>query len=145
LPRLSTLEVSKYDLKIEEYYNPWKPFKLDSTQCFIIDIKKSKIKLNNEVINYGSLKSKITQALEKKPDLIVLYNVSDNSEYQDYITTLDIVYNSIIKLRNEYLLKKYNIEYNELDYSNVDKIKDAKKKYPFIFLNIENAEFKNYL
>ncbi|NQY29893.1 MAG: hypothetical protein HRT69_10515 [Flavobacteriaceae bacterium] len=139
LPRLSTKEISKYNLKIDEFYNPWTPYKLDSSKCLIINIEKSKIIINNEVVNHDNLKAKIISASKKDPELIVLYNVSDNSEYQDYITTLDIVYNSIIELRNEYLLDKYNIEYSML--TNSDEIKEAKKKIPFIFLNIENFEF----
>jgi biopolymer transport protein ExbD len=141
LPPLLDKDLKEYGIETKEYILPPAPAKFDKNHSLLIEIGNNNIKINNVAINKIELKKKIQEKLTTDSKFNISYTFTDNAVYQDYINTLDIVYNSIIDLRKTYLKNKYNIEYYSTDYDDREKIKESKEKFRFVFFNIDNAEY----
>jgi biopolymer transport protein ExbD len=141
LPPLLDKDLKDYGINANEYILPPAPAKFDKNHSLLIEIGKNIIKINNVTINKNNLKKIIQEKLTTDSEFNISYTFTENAVYQDYIYTLDIVYNSIIDLRKTYLKNKYNIDYSSTDYDDREKIKESKEKFRFIFFNIDNAEY----
>jgi biopolymer transport protein ExbD len=140
LPPLLEKDLNEYGIEPKEYILPPAPAKLDKEHTLLIEIGNNNIKINNVIVNEENLKREIQERVKTDSEFNVSYTFTDNSVYQDYINTFDLVYNSIIELRKDYLKKKYNIDYYSNDYDNRGKLKESKEKFRFAFFNIDNAE-----
>ncbi|MDV7187947.1 hypothetical protein R3X25_11700 [Lutibacter sp. TH_r2] len=139
LPPLLDKDLKEYGINSKEYILPPAPAKFDINHSLLIEIGKSSIKINNKTINKNDLKKTIQEKLTADSEFNVSYTFTENAVYQDYIYTLDIVYNSIIELRKVYLKNKYNIDYYSTIYDDREKIKESKEKFRFIFFNNDNS------
>ena len=140
LPPLLDKDLKEYGIEPKEYILPPAPAKFDKNHSLLIEIGKNNIKVNNVTINKNDLKKKIQEKLTTDSEFNISYTFTDNAVYQDYINTLDIVYNSIIDLRKTYLKNKYNIDYYSTVYDDREKIKESREKFQFIFFNLDNSE-----
>jgi hypothetical protein len=65
--------------------------------------------------------------IRNHPDYIASYDWKNTTKYSEYIATIDMVMNVISKLRNEYTLEKFNLNFSEISDTNQ---KEARNKYP---------------
>jgi hypothetical protein len=65
--------------------------------------------------------------IRNHPDYIASYDWKNTTKYSEYIATIDMVMNVISKLRNEYTLEKFNLNFAEISDTNQ---KEARNKYP---------------
>lgn len=140
LPPILEKDLNEYGIEPKEYILPSAPAKFDKEHTLLLEIGNNNIKINNLTINEDNLKKKIKERLITDSKFNISYSFTDNSVYQDYINTIDIVYNSIIDLRKTYIKSKYNIDYYSKDYDNIEKLNESKEKFRFTFFNIDNAE-----
>lgn len=133
-------------------------FKFDYRDSIFLDVKphaklleidKSEMKFNNKIISLEELKNTVKINLTDTSDLAIVYYITDDSTYQNFISVLDAVYNTTEELRKEYLLEKYNMEYplvRNNPQSNYiiekDRIREVKRKYPFRFFRMNYKEYK---
>jgi len=101
----------------------------------MLEIGKNTIHINNKAISKAELKNKIQERSLKNSELTISYSYTNTAVYQDYITTLNIVNNSIVDLRKIYLKNTYNIDYDFPAYNQKEEINESKQKFPFIFFS----------
>jgi len=147
-PVLKTIPPSFSNQKINDSYinlispppSPPAPI-IDKEHTLIIKIGKEILYINNKNISKKEFKEIIKKRALTDSFFNISYTYSNNATYQDYINTFDVFFNTIISLRKDYLKNKYNIRYNSLTNKDKEKIREVKRKFPFVFLNsTENSE-----
>jgi len=78
----------------------------------------------------GDMMKKATEYedyIRNHPDYIASFDWKNTTKYSEYIATVDMAMGVISKLRNEYTLEKYNLNFAEIPETNQ---KEVRNKYP---------------
>lgn len=143
---LTELDYKEYNSKIH-HLRPPPPSIINHLPNFngellIAKVERNRIIVNDKIFNIKSFNDFIKSKILADNKVAIIYYISDNSSYQDFIDFNGTVYNIYYDLRDEYLEKKYKINFRDNFDSTIEEIIEVKKKYPLFFLQIDSLEYK---
>ena len=100
-----------------------------------VDLDKKGIALFEIEKDYKDFGSNLSQHARNNKKYVMRYNYSDNTSYEDYIKTIDLVYSTINSLRTETAFFQGD-KYEELSY---EEQKAYREMYP-ISLTMRNID-----
>jgi len=100
-----------------------------------VDLDKKGIALFEIGEKYNDFSKELADFTRYKKKYVMLYEYNDNTSYEDYIKTIDLVYKTINRLRSEKAFFD-NKNYNEL---NFEEQKTYRERYP-ITLTMKNTD-----
>lgn len=105
----------------------------------IVEIFKNSILLNGEELNIKSLNELQLKIQNKELEPLILIYTDNSASYDYYIKTLLELYHLIDKLRNEYSLLIFQMNYNALTEDNQIKIQEL---FPYRFGEVNKQELE---
>ncbi|TRX66151.1 M56 family metallopeptidase [Carboxylicivirga sp. M1479] len=108
---------------------------LSKEEAFFEGIKMFTISSSS---NLKNVSKRLRDHIEDNKKYVILYEYNDYTSYDDYIQTIDMIYSTVWKLRQEYAFS------NGVDYDNMTKEEEKKlrKKYP-LTLTMRNIDSDN--
>jgi len=143
---LTEMEFIEYNTK-ENSLRPPPPSIIDylpnfNGELLIVQVNGNKVKVNDTIVLENELGELIKSKILSDKKIAILYYISDNSTYQDFIRFNNVVYNTFYDARGDYLMEKYNIKFRNNFDSTSEEIIEVKRKYPLFFWQIDSLEYK---
>lgn len=135
------VRLPKYDsenYKLENAYKELKKYKN------IIEIKTTdsiEYQINGVTCSVENLKQLIKEKIESNPNYIVKFYINDNVDFSVYFNVISKTKKAVNELRNEYALKTYSKEFEDIESEEMNETID---KYAFRIFEITN-EMKKQL
>lgn len=95
--------------------------------------------VNDSTVLYNQLEKKILQNIKTNPDLVIRFDINDSASYGSYIHVRACSKQAITELQNEYAMKIYGKEFEELDSEQVFKVE---RKYRLKLLEVTKDMLK---
>ena len=103
--------------------------------------EKSQIFKNTEPIQLEDLKELIIEKYQKDSILELPYYLSKKSNYQDYISLVSCCQSAIRELRNDYLVNKYGLKYDDFNTTD-DQRRESRKRFPLRLREIDSLQYE---
>ncbi len=148
LKDLSEEELSKYNVPIDSLlesitmpsiYETVSNFK---DKLLLVEIDKNVIKLSDSIISDKEFKNLITPSKLPGNNLLILYYLTENSVYQDFIHFYDLILNSYYDERDDYLMKKYGVKFRDGNVISRKEIRDANINIPLFLSQLDKEEYE---
>jgi biopolymer transport protein ExbD len=143
---LSKKEFNEFNTK-ENPIPPVPPPFIDYISIFkgdlmIVKIEGNILTVNDSIMVKDDFNEFIKSKILSGKELAILYYISENSTYENFIRFNEIVYNTYYDIRDDFLKNKVGLKFIE-NYDLMDKeIINVKKKYPLIFWQMDSLEYK---
>lgn len=111
-------------------------------ELLIVKIEGNTIKVNDSVLRINGFGEFIKPKILSDMEVAILYNMSQNSNYENFIGFNEIVYNTFYDVRDNYLMSKYGLKFRPNIDSRSQEINEVKKKYPLLLWKIDSLEYK---
>ncbi len=110
----------------------------------LVKINKNLIYLNNQIISIDDLEIVLLSKLHSGNKYQLIYFITDDSKYQQFIDFNSFLINLYYDVRDELLLKKNGTSFRAIQRTlNKELIKYAKEKYPMKFMRVTSEEYNN--
>ena len=146
LRELSDEEMTKYDVQKDTLSLAMQPIVKSALEfkghLLLVELNNGAIKINDKTFTDKEFKDLINPTITSDEELVVLYHLTEDSVYQDFIHINDLFFNAIYDARDKYLTKKYGFNFREDDRFKGEEIHESQIKIPCISNQLTEVEYK---